>query len=168
MSILKTKLEEKKKSIFRGMNSIKENSSTMTDIALLKSHRELHKLISMEEDEMDKLYSLTFESPNKIDLEIKLRELALKKCFDSPDVTLTEKDSFQWGHKPILVLEGIDDDTCLLRNTELGYLEKVDITGEQGVQFSVGENDACLTSCKKAYATDRETNPMSACTCGPV
>lgn len=160
VNIIKSKLEEKKKNILSRVQSIKENSSTMTDIALLKSHRELQKLMSLEEDEMQKVYSLTFDCPSKNDLEMKLRDLALEECSEFPDVTITERGSFQWGQKPIIVLEAIDEDTCLLRNTELGYLEQVDNTGEKENHFSIGVNDACLTSCRKAYATDRENKTI--------
>ena len=48
VSKVKSNLEEKKKKLLQLVKSMKENGSTMTDIILIKTHRELTKLTSTE------------------------------------------------------------------------------------------------------------------------
>ena len=50
VSKTKSSLQEKKKKVLQHVKSMKEKGSTMTDIILIKSHRELTKLISTEVD----------------------------------------------------------------------------------------------------------------------
>ena len=50
VSKAKSSLEEMKKKVLQSVKSMKEEGSTMTDIILIKTHRELTKLIYIEVD----------------------------------------------------------------------------------------------------------------------
>lgn len=60
---IRSSMEWKKNDIFQLIESIRENASTMTDISLIKTHRELTKLLSSEVADIvgDSLYFLRHE-----------------------------------------------------------------------------------------------------------
>lgn len=135
----KSNLEEKKKNMLMGVNSLKTISSTMSDIVLIKTHRELMRLISCHDDyhEMS-IYSLRYvEGPvNSESLKDMIGQL-----FDSEEITLTEINSFQWNDKPILMLKGVmhDGKKCVVQNEE-GLYFKVNKKGETEMQIQADLN----------------------------
>ena len=152
VSKVRSNLEEKKKKVLHRAKSLKENSGKMTDIILLKTHRELKKLLSTEinSNEMSD-FLLRHEGG---DINEAVLESMMGQTFDAEHISVTETDSFQWSDKPIVVLEAINEDNCLLRNTKLTNVVRVTKSGKKVKQLSVDVNDVCVTNNNEVYVTD--------------
>ena len=137
---------------------IKENGSTMTDMILIKVHREMTKMLSTEVELTQKDFSLTHSIG---DIDDAVLESMMGQTFDAEQVTVTETDSFHWNYAPISVLEAMNEETCFLRNTELPYFEQVKKSGRKEKKFSVVVNDVFVTDNNEVYITDRKNNSIS-------
>ena len=71
-------------------------------------------------------------------------------------ITVTETDSFRWGDKPIVVLEAIDDDTCLLSNKDLQSVVQVKNCGKKEIKIAENVNDLCVRDERKMFAVTKE------------
>ena len=158
VSKAKSSLEEKRKSVLRHITYIKENGSTMTDMILIKVHREMTKILSTEVALTQKYFSLTHLIGDVNDAVL---ETMIGQTFDAEQITVTETDSFHWNDAPISVLEEMNEDTCFLRNTESPYFEQVKKSGRKEKKFSVVVNDVCVTDNNEVYITDRKNNSIS-------
>ena len=155
----KSSLEEKKKKVLQHIKYMRDNGSTMTDIIFLKTHRELTKLISTEVDYIQKSdFTLRHEGG---DINETMLESMMGQTFDANQVTVTEADSFQWGDKAIIVLEAMNEETCLLRNIEEPKVKQVNKGGKKEKKFSVAINDACVTDKNEIYVSDLKNKSIS-------
>ena len=152
MSEIKSSLEEKKKKVLQRVKSMKENSSTMTDIILIKTHRELTKLIST--DEVEYKQNSDFLLRHVGDINETVLESMMGQTIDVEQITVSETDSFQWLDYPISVLGAINEERCFLRNTELPNVIQVNKSGEKEIQFSVYVGDVCVTDNNDVFVTD--------------
>ena len=133
VSNVKSSLEEKKKKVLQHVKSLKEIDSGMTDIILIKTHRELTKLLFTEVDDKQKSdFLLRHESG---DINEAVLESMMGQTFDAEQITLTETDSFQCSDNLIYVLESINEDRCLLKNTKLPNVVQVNKSSKKVKQF---------------------------------
>ena len=156
---VKFSLEEKKRRVLQLAKSLKENSGTMTDIILLKTHRELTKLLSTDVNCIEKSeFSLRYESG---DISETVLEFMMGQTFDVGQITVTETNAFQWVYKSIEVLEAMDEDRCLLTDNEMSNVEQVNKSGKKEKQFSVYVGGMCVTDNNEVYVTDWKNNSIS-------
>ncbi|XP_078336964.1 uncharacterized protein LOC144626565 [Crassostrea virginica] len=159
LSKAKSSLEEKKKKVLQRVKSMKEKGSTMTDIILIKTHRELTKLISTEVD-----YKRTSEflwRHEGGDINEAMLESMMGQTFDAEQITVTETDSFQGSEEAIYDLEAINEDRCLLTNTTLQNVIQLSKRGENEEQFSVGVFGMCVTDKNDVYISDWKNMSIS-------
>ena len=57
------------------------------------------------------------------------------KTYDVEQITVTETDSFQCSDNLIYVLESINEDRCLLKNTKLPNVVQVNKSSKKVKQF---------------------------------
>ena len=156
---VKSSLEEKKKKVLQHVKSLKENDSGMTDIILIKTHRELTKLLFTEVDDKQKSdFLLRHESG---DINEAVLESMMGQTFDAEQITVTETDSFQLGDKAIIVLEAINEDTCLLTDNKSPYFEQVKKRGKKEKQFSVVVGGVCVIDNSDVFVTDWKNMSVS-------
>ncbi|XP_078312058.1 uncharacterized protein LOC111137468 [Crassostrea virginica] len=159
VSKVRSSLEEKKKKVLQRVKSLTENISTMTDIILLKTHRELMKLLLAERISIEMSgFLLRYESGH---INEAVLESMMGQTFDVEQITATETDSFQWSNNPISGLEAMNEDTCFLRNTKLPYFVRVNKSGKKEERISVDVNDVCITDNNDVYFTDRKNKSIS-------
>ena len=155
----KLRLEEKKNSVLQHVKSMRENSGTMTDISLIKAHRMLTKELSTKVNTAQKPnFLLRHESG---DINEAVLESMMGHTLDADQITVTERDSFQWEDISIFVLEAINENTCYLADEEFPYFEQVNKSGEIENEFSIDVNDVCVTDNNDVYVTDRMNNSIS-------
>ena len=142
---------------------MRENSGTMTDIILIKAHRELTKVLSTKVNVAQKSDFLMRHKNGDI-IEAVLESM-IGHMFDAEQITATETHSFKWSHKPISVLEAMNEDTCLLAIDqspyESQYSEQVTKSGKKVKHFSVYADDMCVTDKNDTYVTDYKKNSIS-------
>ena len=80
-------------------------------------------------------------------------ETMMGYIFNVEEITVIQTDSFQCGDEYIIFLKAINEDTCLLRHTELPYMEQVTKDGKTEKQFNMDVYDVCFTSDKEIYVT---------------
>ncbi|XP_078337085.1 uncharacterized protein LOC144626601 [Crassostrea virginica] len=159
VSKAKSSLEEKRKKVLQRVKSMKEKGSSMTDIILIKTHRELTKLISTEVDYKQKSdFSLRYEGG---DINKAMLESMMGQTFDAEQITVTETDSFQWGEKSILVLEAMNEYRCLLSNNKFQNVVQVSKSGKKEKQFSVDVYGVCVTDNNDVYVSDMKNMSIS-------
>ena len=159
VSKTKLNLEEKKKKVLQRVKSLKENSGTMTDIILLKTHRELTKLLVTDSNSIEKSgFLFRYESG---EINEAVLESMMGQTFDAEQITVTETDSFQWSDKLVVVLEAMNENSCLFRNTELPNVAQVSKGRKKDKEFSVYVNDVCVTDNYEAYVTDYKNKSIS-------
>ncbi|XP_078310572.1 uncharacterized protein LOC144618444 [Crassostrea virginica] len=154
---VKSSLEEKKKKVLQHIKSMKENGSSMTDIILIKTHRELTKLLSTEVDYEEKSDFLSKHEDGKI-IETVLESI-MGRTFDAEK--FSERDSFQWSDQNVAILEAINEDTCLIKDDKKSTVEQINKSGKKEKQFSVDVNDVCVTDNNEVYVTDLKNKSIS-------
>ena len=159
VSKIKLNLEEKKKRVLQRVKSLKENSGTMTDIILLKTHRELTKLLVTDSNSIEKSgFLFRYESG---EINEAVLESMMGQTFDAEQITVTETDSFQWSGKPIVVLAGMTEDNRLLKDYESPYVVQVNKSGKKEKKINVNINDVCITDNNEVYVTDDKNKSIS-------
>ncbi|XP_078337133.1 uncharacterized protein LOC144626615 [Crassostrea virginica] len=159
VSKAKSSLEEKKKKVLQRVKSMKEEGSTMTDIILIKTHRELTKFISIDVDYKQRSDFLLRHEGG--DFNEAMLESMMGQTFDAEQITVTETDSFQWGEDPICDLEAMNESSCLLSNTEFQNVVQVSKSGKKEKQFSVGVSGVCVTDNNDVYVSDWKNRSIS-------
>ena len=155
----KLSLEKKKKSVLQHIKSMKENSSTMTNIILIKAHRELTKVLSTQGNVAQKSGFLLRHECG--DINEAVLESMMGQTFDAEQITVTETDSFQWSDKPIVVLEAMNENTCLIKQFETPGVAQLNKSGKKEKQFSVDVKDVCVTDNNDVYVTDEKNKSIS-------
>ena len=159
-SKVRSSLEENKKKVLQRVKSLKENSGAMTDIILLKTHRELTKLLSTDVNSIEKSEFLLRYEIGEINEAV--LESMMGQTFDAEQITVTETDSFHWSDKPIEVLEAMNEDTCLLAaDYDPPYVVQFNKRGKKEKQFRIDVNDFCVTDNNKMYVTDLKNTSIS-------
>ena len=159
VSKVRLRLEERKKKVLQRVKALKENSGAMTDIILLKTHRELKKLLSTEVNSFEMSdFLLRYESG---DINEAVLESMMGHTFDAEQITVTETDSFQWIEELIFVLEAMNEDACLLTNPEMSNLQQINKSGKKEKQYCVAVGGVCVTDSNKMYVTDIKHNSIS-------
>ena len=156
----KSTLEEKKKNLLRHVEFLRENSGTMTDIILIKDHRELTKILSTDEVHFTQKSDFLLRHQNG-DINEAVLESMMGQTYNAEQITVIETNSFQWSDCAINVLEAMTEDTCLLTDSDLPYFEQVNKSGQTIKQFSVDLNDVCLIDNNEVYVTDAKNNSVS-------
>ncbi|XP_078336965.1 uncharacterized protein LOC144626566 [Crassostrea virginica] len=159
VSKAKSSLEEKKKKVLQRVKSMKEEGSSMSDILLIKTHRELTKLISTEVD-YKQVSDLLLRHEGG-DINEALLESMMGQTFDAEQITVTETDSFQWDEKPIYFLEAMNESSCLLSNTEFENVVQLSKSGTKEKQVNVGVCSVCVTDNNDVYVSDGENMSIS-------
>ena len=138
---------------------MREKSGTMTDIILIKAHRELTKVLSTQVNAAQK--SDFFLRHEGGDINNTVLESMMGQTFDAEQITVTETDSFQCSDKPIIVLDAMNEDTCFIRQVESPYVEQVNKCGKKEKQFSVIVHGVCVIDINDVYVTDYKNNSIS-------
>ena len=154
---VKSGLEEKKKKVLQHIKSMKENGNSMTDIILIKTHRELTKLISTKVDYEENSDFLSKHEDGKI-IETVLESI-MGRTFDAEK--FSERDSFQWSDQNVAVFEAINEDTCLIKDDKKSTVEQINKSGKKEKQFSVNVGDVCVADNNDVYVTDLKNNSIS-------
>ena len=161
LSKFRSSLEEKKKKVLQSVVSLKENSNTMTDIILLKTHRELTKALSYETNDVQTSeFLMRYECGD-------INEETLKSMMGQNidyEHNIVKINSFQMGNKPIELLKAIDESTCLLSDDFVNlmhvnkrYSNHVKKGGKikvNAIMFNANFNDMLLTENSEVYFTD--------------
>ena len=160
VSKTKSSLEEKKKDLLRRVRSLREDIGTMTDIVLLKAYRDLTNLLSSEEEDKEgsSIFPLRYEAGN---INRAMLEANMGDLFNSEQIIVTMRESFQWDNEIIMLLEAINEDKCLLGNPKSPYLEEVCKSGKRQMHFRVDAGDVCVTDINEIYVTDLENRSIS-------
>nr|XP_022336251.1 uncharacterized protein LOC111132719 [Crassostrea virginica] len=158
VSKVKSNLEEKKKKLLQLVKSMKENGITMTDINLIKTHRELTKLTSTEVEYKQKPDFLLRHEGG--DINEAVLESMTGQTFDAEQITVTETDSFQSDEEQIIVLEAMNEETCLLADDESPCVKQFNKSGKKEKQFSIDVNDVCITENNQVYFTDADNKSI--------
>ena len=150
---LRSTFKERKKKALRMIKDMKENNGDMSDLDLLKTYRELIKLSSSDDSDIDKFrYSLTFST-------VKERQGVIKtligEVLDLHEITFKETGSFQWDGNQIDDLVAINVDSCFLGNKKSQSLERVNESGRRELRISVCVNSVSITDENKVYLTDK-------------
>ncbi|XP_078338978.1 uncharacterized protein LOC144627065 [Crassostrea virginica] len=159
MSKAKSSLEEKKKKVLQRVKSMKEKGSTMTDIILIKTHKELTKLISTEVDYKQMSDFLLRHEGG--DINEAMLESMIGQTFDAEQITVTETDSFQCGVKTIVDLQATNEDKCFLINSTLKNVVQFSKSGIKEKQFSVDLCGVCVTDNNEVYVSDYKNMSIS-------
>ncbi|XP_078336959.1 uncharacterized protein LOC111132501 [Crassostrea virginica] len=159
VSKAKSNLEEKKKKVLQRVKSMKEKGSSMTDIILIKTHRELTKLISTEVDY--KQMSEFLLRHERGDINEAMLESMMGQTFDAERITVTETNSFQGDEKPIFLLEAMNEGRCLLSNTILPNVVQLSRSGKKEKQFSVDVGGVCVTDNNDVYVSNLKNRSIS-------
>ena len=69
------------------------------------------------------------------DINESVLESMMGQTFDAEQITLTETDSLQCSDKPIYVLESMNENRCLLKNTKLPNVVQVNKSSKKVKQF---------------------------------
>ena len=138
---------------------MRENSGTMTDLILIKAHRELTKVLSTQVNTTQKSNFLLRHENG--DINEAVLESMMGQTFDADQISVTETDSFQWSDKPISVLEAIDEDTCLIKQFEIPCVTRLNKSGKKEKQFSVNAGSGCVTDNNEMYVTDSDKRNIS-------
>lgn len=118
-------LENKKKQAIKLVKFVEEKHSTMSDYSLLDNLRDFPKLMPDEDSDIGRAkgdYSIRYGSGV---ISEELLESMMGQTFDLDDICYTETDSFQYGDKPIDVIEAVNEDRCFARKCNVGYIELV-------------------------------------------
>ena len=159
VSKVKSSLEERKKKVLQRVKLLKENSGTMSDIIVLKTHRELTKFLLADSISIEmSVFLLRYKSG---DINEAVLESMMGQTFDTEQITVTDTDLFQWSDKLVVVLEAMNENSCLFRNTELPNVAQVSKGGKKDKEFSVYVNDVCVTDNYEAYVTDYKNKSIS-------
>ncbi|XP_078336962.1 uncharacterized protein LOC144626562 [Crassostrea virginica] len=159
VSKAKSSLEEKRKKVLQRVKSMKEKASTMTDIILIKTHRELTKLISTEVDYKQMSDFLLRHEGG--DINETMLESMMGQTFDAEQITVTETDSFQCGENPIVVVEATNEDRCLLVNTDFQNVVQLSKSGTKEKQVNVVVCGVCVTDNNELYVSDVKNMSIS-------
>ena len=155
LSQVRSSLEEKKKKVLQSVKSLKENSSNMTDISLLKTNRELTKLLSTKNIDIPMFDFLSKYECGNINEETLQSMMGQIIQFDYENIAVAETNSLQWGNEPIELLKAIDEDTCLLSADLVNVIQLNKHQAEKEKQFKViaGLRDICVTDNTEIYIT---------------
>ena len=159
VSKVRSSLEERKKKVLQRVKSLKENSDAMTDIILLKTHRELIKLLFADSNSIEKSEFLLRHEYG--DINEAVLESMMGRTFDVEQITVTEADSFQWGDETISVLKAVSEDTYFLAHNESLYFDQINKSSKKVKRFSVDVNDVCIADNYYVYFTDRVNKSIS-------
>ena len=135
------------------IKDMKENNGDMSDLDLLKTYRELIKLSSSDDSDIDKFrYSLTF---NSVKERQGVTKTLIGEVLDLQEITVKGTDSFQWDGNQIDDLVAINVNSCFLGNKKSQSLERVNKSGRRELRISVCVNSVCITDENKVYLTDK-------------
>ncbi|XP_022336251.2 uncharacterized protein LOC111132719 [Crassostrea virginica] len=81
--------------------------------------------------------------------------------FDAEQITATETDSFQLSDKPIVVLEAMNEYTCLIKQFDFPYVAQVSKFGKKKKRFSVDVGGVCVTDNNEVYISDFKNKSIS-------
>ena len=163
MSQFRSSLKKRKKKILRSVKLLKENSSTMTDIILLKTHRDLTKLLSTKKIDTPMSNFLSKYECGNINEET-LKSMMGQKIDYVDQITVTETNSLQLENKPIELLKAIDERTCLLCVDFEDVIRVNKHSGkEKRFKLNATLNDMCVlgTGNNEVYFTDPEIQSIS-------
>ena len=98
-------------------------------------------------------YLLRYEAG---DINEEALESMMGQTYDAEHITVTETDSFTWSSKSIVVLEAIDEDTCLLSDKDLQSVVQVKKCGKEEIKLAENVNDLCRRDEKTVFAVTKE------------
>lgn len=64
------------------------------------------------------------------------------QTFDLDDICYTETDTFQYGDKPIDVIEAVNEDRCFARKCNVGNIEPV--TKKNEIENNINKSKRCM------------------------
>lgn len=137
---------------------MEEKHSTMSDYSLLDNLRDFPKLMPDEDSDKGRAkgdYSIRYGSGV---ISEELLESMIGQTFDLDDICYTETDSFQYGDKPIDVIEAVNEDRCFARKCNVVNIELVTKMNKIENHIHTRVNDACITDNGELYITDPDNN----------
>lgn len=81
---------------------------------------------------------------------------------DSIAVEVIEKKSFQYGYKPIYVLEAITEDTYIVGElaSEYMYIERVNLRNKEREKLNLNVNGVCVAEKGDVYFTNERSKSI--------
>lgn len=145
-------LVKKKEKVDNLAKFLEEKYRTMSDYSLIDNLRDGKNLISNNEIDMqNKDFSARYKQGRFND---RLLESIVGHVFDLNDINVTMTDSFQYGSKPITVLELLSEDSGFVSDLESDYIVEMNITNkkEENIPISYALS-VCVTQTGDAYIT---------------
>lgn len=162
MSKEKIDLEMKKKQVLDLVKYLEESHATMSDFSLIDNLRNLACLASIREGDIQKEGRL-----------IRYRGWIINEGFlesimgqtfdlDSIAVDVMDSRSFQYGYKPIYVLEAITEDTYIVGElaSEYMYIERINMENKEREKLNVNVNGVCVADNGDIYFTNEKNKSI--------
>lgn len=120
----------------------------MSDYSLIDNLTDGKNLISNNEiDIHNKDISARYKQGGFID---RLLESIVGHVFDLNDINVTMTDLFQYGSKPITVLELLNEDSGFVSDLQSDYIVEMNITNKRDILYAL---IVCVTQTGDAYIT---------------
>ncbi|XP_062581492.1 uncharacterized protein LOC134243277 [Saccostrea cucullata] len=114
----------------------------MSDYSLIDNHRELTKLLAVQDvDIKDCEYSVRYV---KREISDDVMENMIGKTLDLNNISLNKTNSFKYGDKLIGVLEALCEDQCYIRELGSDNIEKVNKEGDKSHEYNIKANAMCM------------------------
>lgn len=158
----KVDLEMKKKQVLELVKFLEERHSTMSDFSLMDNLRNLASLTLIRDCNIQRGGHLLRYREGIIN-EGSLESL-MGQTFDldSIAVEVIEKKSFQYGYKPIYVLEAITEDTYIVGElaSEYMYIERVNLRNKEREKLNLNVNGVCVAEKGDVYFTNERSKSI--------
>ncbi|XP_062612413.1 tripartite motif-containing 13-like, partial [Saccostrea cucullata] len=123
LNIVKSELNKKKKEIEEMVKFMEDNNSALSDYGLIVNHRDLTKMLSVQDfDIKDCKLSVRY---SKGEISDKVMENMIGKIRDVNNISLTETSSVEYGDPEIVVLRAWCEGQCYTKQLGSDNIEQV-------------------------------------------
>lgn len=158
----KVDLEMKKKQVLELVKFLEERHSTMSDFSFIDNLKNLACLTSVRDGDLQRESHLLRYRGGIIN-EGSLESL-MGQTFDldSIAVEVIETKSFQYGYKPIYVLEALTEDTYIVGElaSEYMYIERVNLRNKEREKLNLNVNGVCVAVNGDVYFTNEKNKSI--------
>ncbi|XP_062586628.1 uncharacterized protein LOC134248197 [Saccostrea cucullata] len=159
LNAVKSVLNKKKKAIAETVQFMEDNNNTMSDYGLLDNHRDLTKLLSgLNVNIEDCKHSVRYI---KEEISEEVLGNMIGQTLDIDKISLTGRSVFKYGDKMIDLLRAFCEDQCYIRQLESDCIEQVNKEGEKKNAYSFSPSDMCITDIDEVYCTDSSNHTIS-------
>ncbi|XP_052683071.1 uncharacterized protein LOC128163495 [Crassostrea angulata] len=148
----KLDLEKKRDNIKELVEFLEDKHGTMSDYSLIDNLRDLTNLVSNTDSDIERGgHSVRYRGG---DISEGSLDSIMGQTFDLDDISVTETDSFQYGHTCLHVLEAIDKDICLVRAHMSKCFHRMKKRNKKIEKSNICGNEVCVTDKGDVYVTD--------------